>query len=210
MADRNDTEDRKKRRKGLWWLLAAALALIVLIVVLVVLGIGGGDDTAVTTGSTSADAGSATTPNAPPGPTQEVNVAPDFSVTLFDGTEFTLSEHLASDGRPVFLNLWASWCDPCRAEMPDIDAAAEAHPEVFFLGVAVDDTREAAQTFAETISVMYPLGADDSGEVGDSFPRPGLPASYLIDGDGIVVNLKWGSITDEQIERMLTALENGS
>ena len=50
--------------------------------------------------------------------------APDFSVTTFDGTVFSLVDHLATDGRPVVLNLWASWCVPCRAEMPAFDASA--------------------------------------------------------------------------------------
>ena len=55
--------------------------------------------------------------------------APIFSVETQEG-EFSLSEHIATDGRPVFLNLWASWCFPCREEMPAIDRAAAAHPEV--------------------------------------------------------------------------------
>ena len=208
MNDRR--EEREDRKKGLWWFLAAMLLLIVITVVVVVLVAGGGDDTAAPTSSDAANTGSTTTSSASPESVQEVNTAPDFTVTLFDGTEFTLSDHLAGDGRPVFLNLWASWCDPCKAEMPDIDAAAEAHPGVLFLGIAVDDTREAAQTFAESIGAMYPLGADDSGEVDGAYPKPGLPATYLINSDGIVVNLKWGQITDGQIERMLTALDDGS
>ena len=87
---------------------------------------------------------------APPGFGRPVgSPAPDFTVELFDGTRFRLSDHLGDDGRPVVLNLWASWCLPCRAEMPELDEAARAHPEVLFLGVAVDDTRRAAEAFAD-------------------------------------------------------------
>ena len=82
------------------------------------------------------------------------DMAPDFTVTLLDGTEFRLSRHLADDGRPVILNLWASWCAPCRAEMPAIDAAARTHTDVYFLGVAVDDDAVAAIRFAEEIGAQ--------------------------------------------------------
>ncbi|MDK1097639.1 MAG: TlpA disulfide reductase family protein, partial [Actinomycetota bacterium] len=52
---------------------------------------------------------------------QDAEIAPMFTVPTADGGEFSLAEHLANDGRPIFLNLWAWWCYPCREEMPDID-----------------------------------------------------------------------------------------
>ena len=82
-----------------------------------------------------------------------------------DGGEFSLSEHLADDGRPLILNLWASWCIPCREEIPEIDRVAAEHPEVAFLGVAVEDQEPAARQFAEEVGVSFPLGFDDTGNV---------------------------------------------
>ena len=91
--------------------------------------------------------------------------APDFALDLIDGTPFRLSDHLADDGRPVILNLWASWCGPCRAEMPAFDVASQTHTDVFFIGVAVEDDPDNARAFAEEIGVSYALAIDDAERV---------------------------------------------
>ena len=126
-------------------------------------------------------------------------IAPIFSVETTDGEEFSLSDHLASDGRPVFLNLWASWCFPCREEMPAIDAASKAHPEVAFIGVAVQDTLDDATAFADEIGVSYVLGFDGDGGVEDAYAPLGLPASYLISADGVIVERIFGKVTEEDL-----------
>jgi thiol-disulfide isomerase/thioredoxin len=129
--------------------------------------------------------------------------APDFSVTTFDGEPFTLSGHLAGDGRPVFLNLWASWCGPCRAEMPDIDAAASRNPDVLFIGVAVQDTMQAARNFADEIGVAYRVGFDESGEVDKGYSPVGLPATFIISSDGQIAERVFGPLTAQEIEEKL-------
>ena len=129
--------------------------------------------------------------------------APDFEVALIGGGSFRLADHLADDGRPVVLNLWASWCRPCRAEMPAIDAAATAHPEVLFVGVAVEDDPEAAQAFAAEVGVGYPLAIDDADRVGRRYPSPGLPATFLISSDGEIVRTLFGELDDETIAQVL-------
>jgi cytochrome c biogenesis protein CcmG/thiol:disulfide interchange protein DsbE len=191
-------KDRHSRKRGLWWLFAAIFLTFAVGTVVIVLVTKDGSDTASTS---SPEAGGAAA--------EDAEVAPYFDLTLFDGTEFSLEEHLADDGRPVFLNLWASWCDPCRTEMPDIDAAARTYPDVLFLGVAVDDTRDAARAFAETIGVMYPLGADDSGEVADAYPVLGLPATFLIDDRGSIAGVAYGQLNGGQIESLLSDLSSG-
>jgi thiol-disulfide isomerase/thioredoxin len=130
--------------------------------------------------------------------------APDFTVPTLDGSVFTLSEHLAEDGRPVFLNLWASWCFPCRAEMPDIDAAAQANPDVTFVGVAVQDSTPDASEFAREIGVQYVIGFDEADIVEDGYPALGMPSTYLISSDGIILDVIIGAITAEEINGFLT------
>ncbi|MGI9667797.1 MAG: TlpA family protein disulfide reductase [Acidimicrobiia bacterium] len=125
-------------------------------------------------------------------------IAPIFSVTTNSG-EFSLSDHLANDGRPVFLNLWASWCFPCREEMPAIDAAATAHPNIAFIGVAVQDSESDASAFAEEIGVTYPLGFDESGAVDDGYEPLGLPASYIISSEGVIVERIFGRVTEADL-----------
>ena len=121
-----------------------------------------------------------------------------FAVETTDG-QFSLSDHLATDGRPVFLNLWASWCFPCREEMPAIDASAAQHPGVEFVGVSVQDSRSDAEEFAEEIGVAYTLGFDDDGSVDGAYAPLGLPASYLISADGIIVEQIFGKVTEKDL-----------
>jgi thiol-disulfide isomerase/thioredoxin len=131
--------------------------------------------------------------------------APVFRATLLDGASFDLADHLSRDGRPVVLNLWASWCPPCREEMPDLDAAARRHPEVLFLGIAVDDDPGAAAAAAGLIAVSYPIGIDDDGSVAEAFPSPGLPATFLIDGDGTLIGAVYGRLDPDRIEELVAA-----
>lgn len=129
--------------------------------------------------------------------------APDFSVILFNGATFNLSEHLATDGRPVFLNLWASWCPPCLAEIPDIDEASTRYTNVAFIGVAVRDDLSKAQAFADEIGVSYSLGFDTRSEVDNGYDPFGLPASYFISAQGQIVERVIGPLTADQIDDKL-------
>ena len=139
----------------------------------------------------------------PAGDLPEGEAAATFTVDTFDHGTFALSQHLAEDGRPVFLNLWASWCAPCRAEMPDIDEAAIRNPDVAFIGVAVKDELNAAQGFADEIGVAYPLAFDETNAVDDGYGPIGLPASYIISSEGIIVERIFGPVTGEQIDEKL-------
>lgn len=120
--------------------------------------------------------------------------APDFSVEVIDGGTFTLS---GARGQPVIVNLWASWCPPCRAEIPDISAFAEANPDVTIIGVAVEDAEQTAREFAAEIDASYPLALGTTA-VEDAYPNLGLPATYVIDENGVVTDIING-IVDEEI-----------
>lgn len=130
-------------------------------------------------------------------------VAADFSVETLDGAGFTLSEHLTEDGRPVFLNMWASWCPPCKAEMPDISAASEAHEDVMFIGVSVNDEPSAAADFATTTGIRYAIGFDTDGAVADAYQVRGLPASYIISSEGVILERVFGAVTAADIDEKL-------
>ncbi len=131
------------------------------------------------------------------------DMAPDFTVMTLDGAGFTLSEHLADDGRPVFLNMWASWCPPCRAEMPDIDHASESHEDIKFFGVATKDDLVEAAEFAASIDVGYAIGFDESGTVGSAYEVIALPASYIISSNGFILERIFGSVTEAEIDAIL-------
>jgi thiol-disulfide isomerase/thioredoxin len=129
--------------------------------------------------------------------------APDFAVPARDGGDFILSDHLATGGRPVFLNLWASWCLPCRAEMPAIDDAARRHTDVSFVGIAVKDDESEARAFADEIGIGYIIGFDVREQVNALYPALGLPATFLIDTDGNIVDTYIGTLNDQVIDDLV-------
>lgn len=137
------------------------------------------------------------------------NRAPDFSVPTLDGTSFALHDHLAATGKPVLLNLWASWCPPCRAEMPAINEAAARHPNVEFVGVAVQDDPVAAEEFAETIGVTYTIGIDEREEVSSRYETFGLPMTYVISPSGIILEVIIGEIDGGRIDSAISTWFGG-
>lgn len=130
-------------------------------------------------------------------------LAPDFTLTLFDGTRFTLSRHLQDDGRPVVMNFWASWCVPCREEMPSFDRVSQRRPDVFILGVAVRDSEDEARAFAAEIGVGYPLGLDTGGAILNLYPIIGLPTTWFISADGRIADIRAGQLDQDEIERLI-------
>lgn len=136
--------------------------------------------------------------------------APDLSLRLFDGSTFSLSQHLAGDGRPVVMNFWASWCIPCREEMPAFDSVARRRREVLVLGVAIADTEAAARGFAEEIDVSYPLGLDSDGTIATAYPTIGLPATWFITSNGVIAAKVVGEMDEGRLEDLIDRYLIGS
>lgn len=136
-------------------------------------------------------------------PPHHGQVAADFTVMTLDGAGFTLSQHLEDDGRPVFLNMWASWCPPCKAEMPDINAASKSHDDVKFVGVAINDDPTAAAEFVASTGIVYTIGFDENGDVSHGYNVRGLPATYIISADGFILEQIFGAVTADDIDEKL-------
>jgi cytochrome c biogenesis protein CcmG, thiol:disulfide interchange protein DsbE len=143
--------------------------------------------------------------------TQPVDVAqvdrpaPGFRVELLDGDHFDLDEHMAVTPKVVVVNLWASWCIPCRTEMPEISAFALANPGVTVIGVSVQDTEAAARAFADEIQPSYALALGNP-EFESAYPWLGLPATYVIDSNGVVAILHNGIVDVATLEEMVEGL----
>ena len=136
----------------------------------------------------------APTATAAPAPTPRVirrasdgapEAAPDFALETFAGETLRLSD---LRGKVVVLNFWASWCPPCRWEMPFFETISQEYKErgVIFLGVAISDTMEDASDFADSVGVTYPLALDAAGETARDYEVLGLPTTFLIDKDGAI------------------------
>ena len=128
--------------------------------------------------------------------------APDFTVELIGGGSFDLSQHIEEDGRPLVLNLWASWCIPCREEMPTLDDFAAGNPELTVLGVSVEDARADSEDVRRRGRGSYPLGLGDEA-FRAAYPSFGLPATYYIDGEGTVVRMINGLLDEETLDLLV-------
>ena len=130
---------------------------------------------------------------------------PDIAVVTLDGSHARLD---ASAGKPVVLNLWATWCPPCRAEMPVIEAAYQAHKDKGFRVLALDVREGQAEVavYAQELGLSFPILLDQSGDVALAYRVQNLPRSFLIDRQGRVVRIHPGELTPETLERYLQEL----
>jgi thiol-disulfide isomerase/thioredoxin len=116
-----------------------------------------------------------------------------------------LSDHL---GSIVLINFWATWCAPCRAEIPDLEAAYRAHKDSGFvvLGVGVEDPRQGIESFVAEMDMTYPVLLDESGTLMKEYRGSGLPMSVLVDRDGIIQVRHMGYLSATQLESYLSRL----
>ena len=129
--------------------------------------------------------------------------APDFSLQTLDGEMVELSDF---EGKKVILNFWATWCKPCREEMPDLQSIyAERDEDVVILAVNMDAHND-VKGFIDSYSVAFPVLLDKEDEVSDMYQVISLPTTYFIDEDGIIVQKHIGQITYEQLEEMLAKI----
>jgi cytochrome c biogenesis protein CcmG/thiol:disulfide interchange protein DsbE len=117
---------------------------------------------------------------------------PDFTLYTFEGDAITLSE---LRGKVVVINFWASWCNPCEDEAPELQAAWEYYQpggEVVFLGVDWTDTDREALAYLEKFQITYPNGPDLGTTISQEFRITGVPETYIVDRDGILADAMLG------------------
>ncbi len=146
-------------------------------------------------------AGPAPTTQAGPAPTGARVAADAVRLRLAGfagGRGFTLPDDLG--GRPLVLNVWASWCGPCRQEMPAFQQVyLQARERVGFLGLDYLDVEAAARRFVAQTGVTYPLAADPKGKAGARLGVASLPATLFIGADGTVRGRHLGAMTAAQL-----------
>ena len=128
---------------------------------------------------------------------------PELSVKTLDGKTFELSKQR---GKWVVLNYWATWCGPCRKEMPDLSKfAKDRGKDVSVIGLAFEETELAdIQKFLQANPVSYPVAQVDTTEPPKDFDSPrGLPMTYLIAPDGRIAEKYLGPITSEMLAQAI-------
>lgn len=129
----------------------------------------------------------------------------DFSVQRLDGTPWHLSEHR---GHIVLINFWATWCGPCREELPGLAALAHANSPrtVSVLGISLDHSGpEPVRDFAARLQLPYPVALADATTQLDQIPT-GIPTSLLLDRSGRVARVYTGPTTQAQFQQDIDRL----
>lgn len=133
------------------------------------------------------------------------HLAPDFTLTSLDGETVTLSDYI---GRPVVLNYWATWCPPCRIEMPHLQQASEQYGgRVTFLGINQAEGEQLIRDFRDEYDLTYPLLLDPNLTAHNLYSAINLPTTVFIDADGVVREVIVGAVNtavlQDRLERLL-------
>jgi thiol-disulfide isomerase/thioredoxin len=107
------------------------------------------------------------------------------------------------EDRPVVMNVLASWCTPCKRELPVLNAAAEDNPDIAFLGIDHMDLRENAEAFVEEQEIAFPTLFDLEGDVAASIGGRAMPTTAFFDRDGRMVAMVSGELTERSLEERL-------
>jgi thiol-disulfide isomerase/thioredoxin len=134
--------------------------------------------------------------------------APIFTLPTLDGKTFTLKQ----PGKVVMLDIWATWCPPCRAEIPYVIKLSKkyADKDVVIVGVAIDERKSDVSAFVKQKGISYTIALDPGAQtVGSPYQVRGIPATYIIDKTGIIrhVHSGFGGPADaEQIDKEIARL----
>jgi thiol-disulfide isomerase/thioredoxin len=130
--------------------------------------------------------------------------APDFTLQTLDGELLTLS---GLRGQPVVLNFWATWCPPCRQEIPALEQVSrEMRGDVIILGVDVQENADTVKGFIAEFDMTYPVVLDPSAEAAQAYRVRAYPTTYFIDDSGVIVRVFTGPLNEALLYTRLTEL----
>ena len=135
--------------------------------------------------------------------------APEFSAESINGKPVSLSNYPES---PIILNFWASWCPPCRDETPHFEKIWRLYKEkdVVVIGINVQDDLNSANEYISEFDVTFVNGMDKNGRIMVDYGVTGLPVTFFLDREGMIIGRWVGSIGASSLESRVEALENGS
>ena len=136
------------------------------------------------------------------------SLAPDFTVLDMAGNEVNLSDYF---GKPIILNFWATWCGPCKSELPAFNNMYEKYKnDVHFLFINLTDgsreTIDGVTQFMEDEGYSFPVYFDTTMEAATKYGAYSIPTTFLIDNEGIPVHSQMGAMPEEAIEQLITTL----
>jgi peroxiredoxin len=138
------------------------------------------------------------------------DLAPDFTLTTLEGKILTLSD---LRGKKVILNFWATWCPPCKAEMPHMqkyykENAKQHNVEVVAVNLTnMDEGNKNIQKFVKDYELTFPVPLDKEGEIGSTYQAFTIPTSYMIDTKGRIQHKIIGPMNEEMMEKMVKGMD---
>ena len=124
---------------------------------------------------------------------------PDFTLETPGGELVSLSDFR---GQVVVLNFWATWCTPCRKEMPEFQALWEEHEaqgDLMLLAVNLQESADSVAAFVDEFGLTFPVALDSDGEVLDEYGLPGLPGTFFIDSAGVLQARVLGPLSADRL-----------
>ncbi|MGB2993900.1 MAG: redoxin domain-containing protein [Paenisporosarcina sp.] len=137
------------------------------------------------------------------------DMAPDFTLTTLDGKKVQLSD---LKGKKIIVNFWATWCPPCKAEMPHMqnyyeDFAKDENVEILAVNLTNGDKVESVQNFVEDYGLTFPIPMDVEGKVGETYQAITIPTSYMIDTKGRIQNKIVGPMDENMMKDFVSNLD---
>jgi thiol-disulfide isomerase/thioredoxin len=124
-------------------------------------------------------------------------LAPDFTLTTSSGDSVQLSDY---QGHPVVINFWATWCTPCRLEMPLLQDYHETYaPDLVILAVNLQEEDRAVNFFARELDLRFAILMDRDASVNQLYRVQGLPTTFFVDRDGRIRSMQIGSLSEKQL-----------
>lgn len=136
------------------------------------------------------------------------NKAPDFELKTIDGETMRLSD---LKGKVVFVNLWATWCPPCRAEMPEMVRYYNEHSsekiEILAVNLTDSDSEKEVKQFADDYKLNFPVLLDPEGKVGDMYKTVSIPTTFIVDKKGVIREKHIGPMSYEMMDEFVKAAQ---
>lgn len=179
-----------------WWVLALGALLIGFIGIRISYALRSGNQPEVTSNQIITSTGGVF--NKEPG-----SPAPGWKLSNLQSNSSSISLRQFK-GHPLIVNFWASWCPPCRQEMPALASVANMlQGKVAFVGIDTSDQRHLASAFAKKSGVRYPLAFDPSATVFHAYGVYGLPTTYFISSQGTILGRQIGGMTKTRVEQLI-------
>jgi len=132
--------------------------------------------------------------------------APDFMLETLDGETMQLSDF---QGERVMINFWATWCPPCKQEMPDMERFYQEHDPVILSVNLTDEEMSTKQVgqFIQELELTFPILLDKEGEVGNLYRIQPIPTTYMVDAEGIIQFKSIGALSYEQMVKQFEQMK---